>query len=159
MKTMDDLKDMLQQELKDVVKKGDISSTELDNVYKAVKTLNYLEIIKAMEEQGGQSRDYSGRMYYDGSRDSYDRGSYNRGSYDRGESYDRGSYDSNRDGSYAEDYSGRRGRGMDGRYVSRDGYSGHTKEHVIADMEDMMRTASPEEKKAIRQCIEKLENA
>lgn len=159
MKTMEDLKDMLQQELKEVVKKGDISSTELDNVYKAVKTLNYLEIIKAMEEQGGQSNDYSGRMYYDGSRDSYGRGSYNRGSYDRGGSYDRDSYDSSRDGSYAEDYSGRRGRGADGRYVSRDGYSGHTKEHVIADMEDMMRTASPEEKKAIRMCIEKLENA
>lgn len=166
MKTMEDLKDMLQQELKDVVKKGDISSTELDNVYKAVKTLNYLEIIKAMEEQGGQSRDYSGRMY-GGSYDSYNsRGSYegsrdggSYGSYNRGGSYDRGSYDSSRDGSYAEDYSGRRGRGMDGRYVSRDGYSGHTKEHVIADMEDMMRTASPEEKKAIRACIEKLENA
>lgn len=155
MKAMEDLKELLQEEVKDIVKKGDISSTELDNVYKAVKTLNYLEIIKAMEESGGNSRDYSGRMY-GGSYDrggSYDGGSYDGsyGSYDRGGSYNRGSY--------AEDYSGRRGRGADGRYVSRDGYSGHDKQHIISDMEDMMRTASPEEKKAIRQCIEKLENA
>lgn len=150
MKTMEDLKELLQEELKAVVKKGDISTTELDNVYKAVKTLNYLETIKAMEEYGGSSRDYSGRMH-DGS---YDRGGSYDGSYDsygRGGSYNRGSY--------AEDYSGRRGRGADGRYVSRDGYSGHDKQHLISDMEDMMRTASPEEKKAIRQCIEKLENA
>lgn len=157
MKVMEDLKEMLQEELKDVVKKGDISSAELDNIYKAVKTMNYLEIIKAMEESGGQSRDYSNRGSYYGSYDGFYDGSYDN--YGRG-SYARRGRDGDGDGRYSEDYSERRGRDSMGRYASRDGgYSGHTKEHVIADMEDMMRTASPEEKKAIRQCIEKLENA
>ena len=155
MKTMDDLKDMLHEELKDVVKKGDLSPTELDNVYKAVKTLNYIETIGAMQEYG-KSNDYSGRYY--NSNDSY-RGSYD--SYDMSrKSYARRGRDGDGDGQYSEDYSGRRGRDAMGRYTSRDGgYSGHSKEHLIMDMQEIMRTAAPEEKKAIRDCIEKLENA
>lgn len=160
MKVMEDLKEMLQEELKAVVKKGDISSTELDNVCKAVKTLNYLETIKAMEEYGGQSRDYSGRSYgsYDrgGSYGSYD-SSY-EGSYDRGGSYERGS----RDGSYegSRDYSGRRGRDAMGRYTSRDGgYSGHDKQQMVAELENMMQRVSPEEKKSFRRAIDALQES
>lgn len=165
MKVMDDLKDMLHEELKEVVKKGDISATELDNVCKAVKTLNYLETIKAMEEYGGQSRDYSGRSY-DGSYGSY--GSYNRGgsydgsydSYDRGGSYARRGRDGDGDGRYAEDYSGRRGRDAMGRYTSRDGgYSGHDKQQMVAELENMMQRVSPEEKKGFRQAIDALQNS
>lgn len=161
MNTMEDLKEMLCEELKEVVKKGDISSTELDNVYKAVKTLNYLETIKAMQEYGGSSRDYSGRSYgsYDrgGSYGSYDGGSY-EGSYDRGGSYERGS----RDGSYegSRDYSGRRGRDAMGRYTSRDGgYSGHDKQQMVAELENMMQRVSPEEKKGFRRAIEALQES
>lgn len=152
MNTMEDLKEMLCEELKEIVKKGDISSTELDNVYKAVKTLNYLETIKAMQEYGGSSRDYSGRSYgsYDG--DSYE------GSYDRGGSYERGS----REGSYegSRDYSGRRGRDAMGRYTSRDGgYSGHDKQQMVAELENMMQRVSPEEKKNFRRAIDALQES
>lgn len=147
MKTMDELKEMLDDELKEVVKKGDISSTELDNVYKAVKTLNYIETIKAMQEYGGSSRDYSGRSY-DGSYDSYDRGG----------SYARRGRDGDGDGRYSEEYSNRRGRDAMGRYTSRDGYSGHNKQELVADMKEMMHMVGPEEKKAMKQTIEILEN-
>lgn len=161
MKTMDELKEMLDDELKEVVKKGDISSTELDNVYKAVKTLNYIETIKAMQEYGGSSRDYSGRSY-DGSYDSYNRGGSYDGSYDsydRGGSYARRGRDGDGDGRYSEEYSNRRGRDAMGRYTSRDGgYSGHNKQELVADMREMMHMVGPEEKKAMKQTIEILEN-
>ena len=49
---MTDLKYLLEDEVDNVVKKGDLSPTELDNVYKAVKTMYYIETITAM-------RDYS----------------------------------------------------------------------------------------------------
>lgn len=161
MKTMDELKEMLDDELKEVVKKGDISSTELDNVYKAVKTLNYIETIKAMQEYGGSSRDYSGRSY-GGSYGSYNRGGSYDGSYDsydRGGSYARRGRDGDGDGRYSEEYSNRRGRDAMGRYTSRDGgYSGHNKQELVADMREMMHMVGPEEKKAMKQTIEILEN-
>lgn len=62
MHVLTDLGYLLEDEVGQVVKKGEISPTELDNVYKAVKTLNYIETIRAMKgynEDGDYSR---GRM-------------------------------------------------------------------------------------------------
>lgn len=98
-----ELEDMIEP----IVKKGDISPTELDNVYKAVKTMNYIETIKAMKEYGN-SNAYS---YATGN--SY-RGSYR---YDGGRSYDgRMGMDGDGDGRYSE----RRGRNSNGRYSRMD---------------------------------------
>lgn len=130
----------------------DISPTELDNVYKAVKTMNYIETIKAMKEYG-DSRD---GQSYRGSYNSYD-GMSNRGSYE-GNSRDEMS---NR---YSEDNSYRRGRDAMGRFTSRDGssrdgYSRHEeREQMISKLERMMQNATSEnERQTIMECIRKIE--
>ena len=65
MKTLEDLSYELEDMIKPIVKKGDITPTELDNVYKAAKTMYYIETIGAMKEYGN-SNDYSYRRSYDG---------------------------------------------------------------------------------------------
>ena len=54
MKAMEDLKELLEQELKKIAKKGDITPTELDSVYKAVDVIKDIATIKAMEESGSE---------------------------------------------------------------------------------------------------------
>ena len=98
-------------------------------------------------ERGQNSRNYSNRESYDGAYDGAYDGSY-EGAYD-------GAYDANNDSSY------RRGRDQrTGRYVSRDrGYSrAMDKERMIGKLEDMMDDAHTEkERRALQQCVEKLE--
>lgn len=199
MKAMEDLVEMLEDELKKITKKGDITPQELDSVYKVIDVLKDIETIKAMKEAGGEDG-YSQRDGNRGSYNSYNsydgmsnRGSYgpiwnqdmmpysmNRGSYDgmsnRGSyegmsnrmSYDgRAGRDADNDGRYSEaesyDYSGRRGRDAMGRFTSRDGrsyeYSRHSeKERMIDKLETMADvTTDPKTKRAIEQCIDKLE--
>ena len=99
-----ELEDMLEP----IVKKGDISPTELDNVKDAVKSIYYLETIKAMKEYGNSNAySYAGANSYRGN--SRDGMSY-RGSYDG-----RMGMDGDGDGRYSE----RRGRNSNGYY--RDG--------------------------------------
>ena len=68
---------LLEDEVGQVVKKGEISPTELDNVYKAVKTMNYIEIIKAMKEKEdeGYSNGRTNRTYSYGN---YENRNYSR---------------------------------------------------------------------------------
>ena len=157
MHVLEDLSYVLEDMLEPIVKKEDITPTELDNAYKAVKTLNYIETIKAMKEYGN-SNDYSGNSYARGN--SY-RGSYEDGMSNRYNSYD-GSYDGRRgmDGDSDGRYSERRGRDSRGRYTSRDNYSRHNeKEQMISKLERMMNTASSEsERQTIMDCINKIEN-
>lgn len=206
MKVMNDLYEILEDELKKIAKKADISPQELENAYKAVDIMKDIETIKAMKEAGGEG-EYSQRMgrgsynSYDGNmsnRGSYaenmsNRGSYgpvwnqehmipysmnmsNRGSYEGGMS-NRGSYnsydgragrDADSDGRYSEagnydNYSNARGRDARGRYTSRDGsydgYSRHSeKERMIDKLETMADiTTDQKTKRAIEQCIDKLE--
>ena len=210
MKVMNDLYEILEDELKKIAKKADISPQELENAYKAVDIMKDIETIKAMKEagQGGYSQQnsnrgsynsYDGNMSNQGSygpvwnqdmmmpysmnmsnRGSYEgqsnRGSYegqsNRGSYNSYNGY--GSYDghagrdADNDGRYSEDgsydnYSNARGRDARGRYTGRDGsydgYSRHSeKERMIDKLETMADViADPKTKRAIEQCIDKLE--
>ena len=76
---------MLEDEIGRITQKGDISPAELENVYKAVKTMYYVKVIEAMEESKRENYDgYSGRRMMI----SYDRGPYyNNASYE-GRSYD-----------------------------------------------------------------------
>ena len=53
MESLMNLYDLLCDKVDEVVKKGDISPTEMDHVYKATKTMYYIECIEAMEEADG----------------------------------------------------------------------------------------------------------
>ena len=103
------LKDLLCDEVAEIVHKNDITPTELDRVYKVVDIIKDIDTIDAMEN-ADFTKDYS---YDDGmSHRRYDRG---RSSYDRG-------------------YSGRR---MYATY-SYDN-APETKEHLMQKMADIQR--------------------
>lgn len=151
MRALEDLTEMLEDDVKKVIKKGDISPDELSNVYKAIDIIKDVETIKAMRGQGySQAGSYNS---YDGSYGSYN--SYNRGSYDN-------SYDGSYDGSY-----GRRGRDGDGdgRYSEQNSmrysggnYSRHDERtKMIQKLETMMQNAQTEEqRRAIKKCIDEM---
>lgn len=82
MRVLDDICNNLEYQLEDIVKKGDMTPTELDLLYKSVKTMYYIKTIKAME-------DYSDEGYSRG-RYSYD--NMNGMRMDPGYSYRRGRY-------------------------------------------------------------------
>ena len=64
MHILKDICSNLEYQLEDVVKKGDMTPSELDLVYKSVKTIYYIKTINAMEEytDDGYSRGYDNRM-------------------------------------------------------------------------------------------------
>jgi hypothetical protein len=153
MKVLYDIQDMLEDELKKISKKEDITTTDLDNIYKMVDIVKDVTTVDAMKkaEQEGYSRDYA-RDYSRGYSEDY---SNAYGSYAR-----RGR-DGDGDGRYSEDGSYRRGRDAMGRYTSRDsyegGYSGHSKEDMIEQMKEMMRNArNDEERESYRRAIEQM---
>ena len=133
MKVLEDVCDMLEDELKQIAKKSDLTSQDLDNAYKMVDIVKDIETIKAMKHAEEESR-YSNRMprysdaydysneYY--SRDDYAR-DYSRDDYSRG-SYARGGRDGDNDGRYNE---------------SRDqGYSRHDdKEQLMRKIDEMQK--------------------
>jgi hypothetical protein len=59
MKVLYDLCDVLEEELKEIVRSGDMSPQILDNAYKAVDIIKDIETINAMKEAsyGGYSND------------------------------------------------------------------------------------------------------
>lgn len=86
MHVLKDLCMRLEDWIEPIVQKGDISPVELDNVYKAVKTMYYIKTMDAMQDYTDE-RGYSGRGYaYDG--DSYRRGRNNMGQYTSRDSYE-----------------------------------------------------------------------
>lgn len=152
MKVLFDIQDMLEDELKKICKKEDITTTDLDNMYKMVDIVKDITTVDAMHraEQEGYSRDYA-RDYSRGYSEDYAYGSYAR----RGR-------DGDGDGRYSEDNSYRRGRDAMGRFTSRDssydGYSRHSKEEMVEHLKEMMRNArSEEEREAYRKTIEQMQ--
>ena len=113
----DELKHMLCEELEQVMEKGEITNSSLEQIDKLTHSIKSLATIMAMEDAG-----YSGMSYDDG---------YN-GSYARGRSRMTGRYIS-RDG-YAN-------RGYSSRY-SRDG---DKREQFAMQLEELMEKA-PDEK-------------
>lgn len=194
----EDLKEILCHELNEITRKGDIDKESLDDVYKLSSAITMVEsLMKKSQQGGGQSeeeysnaRGNSNRMmpmwaYEGNSNDSYNM-SNERGVTDgrdggRSRDYSRNSNDYSQE-SY-ESY--RRGRGADGRYVSRDGsydsydsynsnrgsydsydsydsyergYSRHTAEQKVAEqLKDMLKTTeSPKVREAIEQAMMKI---
>lgn len=133
MEYMDKLRDKLYDELDEIARKPEMSAGDLEAVHKLTDTIKNLDKIEILED-GGYSRDGDWEM--EGS-----------GSYERGSSY--------------------RGRKRDsmGRY-SRDGRYGPTtrmysraeaKDDMMAKLEDMMGSASDQERAILRQAMDKLE--
>lgn len=81
-RTLTKLRDMLCDELDEVVKQGGINSGLLDQIDKITHSIKSIDTIEAMQNQGS----YRGGSYERGG--SYDNGSYENGSYRR--SYERG---------------------------------------------------------------------
>ena len=125
MQVLYDMCEMLDDELREIVKKGDISPTELERAYKAVDIIKDIKTIEAMEDYSYD--DYSRRYSYEG-----DNMSYNMSNARRGR-------DGDGDGRYSEDNSYRRGRDSRGRYTSRDGYSGDDKQEMLQKIEQMKK--------------------
>ena len=134
MKVLYEIQDILEDELKKICKKEEISSTDLENIYKMVDIVKDVTTVDAMHkaEQEGYSRDYA-RDYSRGYSDDY----------------------ANAYGSY------RRGRDAMGRFTSRDssydGYSRHSKDEMIEHLTEMMRNArSEDERESYRKAIEQM---
>lgn len=187
-KTLEHLKETLEDEIKKVIKKGDITPSEMESIQSAVCTI---EMIKKMEN--GQSEGmrmngpshgwlagtapYIHMPYYTSRNDRSHGDSYNDGSYGRynDRSYEEDSYGYYHD-SYGDDmHSNRRSRSpVTGRYISRgmddypgrnrsyyDGYnSGHSiKDRMVARLESMMDEAQTEhERQTVSEWINRLTN-
>lgn len=74
------LYDLLCEKVDEVVKTGDLSPTEMDCVYKAAKTMYYIECIAAMEEGSDSYDGVSGNWPYSNN-NSMRRGRSSRSSY------------------------------------------------------------------------------
>ena len=133
---MHKIKEMLMKELREYEEKakkmsgGKLSAGDLETIHKLTDTVKNIDKIEMLEDDGySEATDFMGEGRMYGT------------SYDNGSSYARGRRYAKRDSM--------------GRY-SRDG----AKEHMVEKLEDMMEEAGSEkERQAIRQCIQKIENA
>lgn len=134
MEYMEKIKRMLCKELEEYGEQKSISASDVEMIHKLTDTIKNLDKIEMLEDDG-----YSGHypMYDDGV-------SYAK----RGTHYVRGHY-SHDDG--RDDYSERR---YDRRY-SKD----EAKDHMMNKLDEMMRTASPNEREALEEAMRKIERA
>lgn len=165
------LRDMLEKEVTEIEKKGDLDTQGLDNLYKLMTALKVTD--KCIEREGGES--YDSRRSYGRSYD----GSYGRSyddSYARNRSYDmrmmpEWSYDdgmsnarrgNSRDESYRESRDNFRGYSNRGRSnesgrsyeYSRD----NSRKKMVQKLETLMDdTMSEYERQAIMDCINKIQ--
>ena len=135
MDNMASLKSTLEDALRSIAEKKNISPMDIET---ATKALCALEQIKVMED-GNSERSYRRRRSHNGSYRSYD-GSYDDSMNSR-DRYFNPSHDSSRDGSYD------------------DGYSGHSiKDRMVAKLEDMYDQAKSEhERQIVDEWIKRLE--
>lgn len=147
-KTLRELKETLEEEIKKIAKKNDITPAELENATKAVCLI---EKIKMIERLDMDDADYSEGSYSNARM----RMNYSNEYADNS----RGRYGSYNDSSY------RRGRSTTtGRYMSRDGYdngySGHSiKDRMIDRLESMIDEAKTEhEKQTVMEWINRLDS-
>lgn len=156
MENYDDLKLLLRKELADICKKGSISMTDLEAVYKMIDVVKDLHEIEKMEsESGGYSErrgysrqgGYAMNGGYSGEGNSY---GMPENSYYDGNSRTSGVYANGRQ-TTAETYSA--ARDSMGRY-SRSG----AQQAMVEGLYKMMGDAGDEkQREAIQECIKKLE--
>ena len=143
MRTYDKIKDMLCNELDEIAKKNELTSNNLEVIYKAADILKDLTSVEAMEQEytEGYSKDsgYSNGYYerfpfymYDGEGNSYARG---RGTYAKRDSMGRYSRDSHE--------------------YSNEGYSRDTASELQRIMEN---AKSDKEREALRQALSTMQH-
>lgn len=131
MRAMEELKRLLCQELEEIAEKGEINAGSLEIVHKMTDTIKNLDKIMLLEEGG-----YSQRRY------SRDDGWEAKGIF--GRSYDDGG------NSYAR-------RGMHyvrGHYSREDGRG-----RLTAELEDMIKNSSGNDREIIQKALEEIRNA
>lgn len=152
------LEELVSDELKALVKKGDLSPAELERAEKAVCLME--KLVKLREGDNADDGYSTRRSYRGNSMNSYAMNNYSMNNYRDGHSMD----------SYMMEYPESYARGRDpntGRYVSRDygysgrryydrGYSGHSiGDRAIDCLERMMDEAGSEyERNTIKRYIE-----
>ena len=177
-KYLEQLKEKLEEEVKKIAKKDDITPQELDNIKDAMCVIDMIDgggdgYSRGMASHGYHRRNmpYEHMSYGD---------SYNDYPANRNRSYgypyddmphsermyhDGGSYENHSNRGYYEGDSYRRGRSpVTGRYISRgsyeDGYSGHSiKDRMVARLESMMDEAKTDhERQTVNEWINRLSN-
>lgn len=131
-------KHLLKRKIEEVINKGDISPNEMECIEEAYETLAHIATIEAMEDYGSDE-------------------SYRRGGRSMTQRYDYW---------YPDDMAMRRGRGADGRYISRDSYytndvggrSNHSvNDRIIANLEhELNNSTSDYEKQKIMDEIRRI---
>lgn len=144
--------ELLKREIEKITAKGDLTQQSLENLYKLSKSLYYLSVTDAMEEEK-EDGGYSERYMYDDMPDRNYSGRRNQrrdsmGRYSRnyaGDNYGSSSY--NRGGN------NRSG----GRYYNDGGYSGHGDTEMMSTIEDMMQKASdPKEREVLQKMMDQI---
>ena len=157
---MHKIKEMLMNELYEYEEKakkmsgGKLSQNEMDRIHKLTDTVKNIDKIEMLED-GGYSEESAwmadGKMYGT----SYARG---RGRNARRDSMGRyirdDGYSENYDGgsSYARGGQGGRGSNIGGRVYSRN----DAKEHMIHEMQKMMKELEPREQQVVQDCISRI---
>lgn len=145
MRILYETQDKMEDELKSICRKEEITPMDLDNIYKIVDIIKDITTVDAMHK--AEENGYSGEGM----------GNYSRG-YDVDYSYARGRDSRGR-------YTSRDGRSYEGSYENSNrgrsyegGYSGHDKEEMIEHLMRLMRNArTEEERENYRKTIEQLE--
>lgn len=138
---LDELKPLIAKELRKNVEKGSISPPEMDAINKAVCALEKIAKIEQINEEMNELKDNHSSAFY------------NIRNYPQ--QYPPMSYEHN-------DWSGERGRSMHtGRFVSRDGYSGHSvNDRMVEQLEKMMDTTTSDfERQQILDKIKMIRNS
>ena len=169
----ENLRDMLEREVRDIEKKGDMTEQDLDNIFKLMTTIKNTDkcIDKEKGEEGGMSNtSYANRRSYDGmsngmmpypmSMDGRSYESNDMGMSNDGMSNARRGRDGDSDGRYNEsrdNFRNSQDRGGNS-YENSYGYSRDTtKKKMIQKLETLMDdTMSEHERQAIMDCINKI---
>lgn len=144
MRVYEQIKDMLCDELEEIAKKKELTSSNLEVIDTAVDIIKDIDTITAMTEAGYSNDGYSGYPYM------WDEGMIKGNSYARG----RGRY-ANRDsmGRYSSDYSRDNYEGYSRNDGYSRGYSGDTREELQMMMD---RAKTDREREAIRKALDSM---
>ena len=152
MRVYEDIKNMLCDELEEIAKKKELTSSSLDVLDKAIDVIKDISTIEAMEQEfgysqeggssreGGYSQGYFGRMPFYMYDESYEGGSYARGRGRNANRDSRGRYSS-------EGYS-------QGDYSRNEGYSREGMKDELRMMMDRART--DKEREALRKAMDSM---
>jgi hypothetical protein len=165
MKYLEEIKQTLCKELEDYGRKAKLTASDLEMVHKLTDTIKNIGKIAIQEEESSYSEARRGRYSRDG-------GEWQAmGSYEEGSSYRRGrgsnakrdrmgrySSDDYSEDEYQNEYRGADGRSYRGMSNDRGGrgYS-QAKDHMVKTIEEMMDDADPKARRALKECLETLE--